>query len=61
MIWDCPKNKKLVVRGSKDDNVGDRQKPRAQRRVFVMTRRNTLATFDVLIRTLKFTIYLLEF
>ena len=29
MILDCPENKKLIVWGSKDDNVGNRKKLRA--------------------------------
>ena len=41
MIWDCLENKKLIVGGFKDDNVGDRQKPRVQGRVFAMTHRDT--------------------
>ena len=53
MIRDYPKNKKLIVGGSKDDNVGDIQKPRAQGRVFAMTHRDTHATFDVVTGTLR--------
>ena len=52
MIQDFPKNKKLIVRGSKDDNVGEIQKPRAQGRVFSMTHTDTHATSDVVISTL---------
>ena len=41
MIWDCLENKKLIVGGSKYDNVRNRQKPRMQGRVFSMTHRDT--------------------
>ena len=41
MIRDCLENKKLIVGGSKYDNVGDRHKPRAQGRVFPMTYKDT--------------------
>ena len=53
MIRDCLENKKLIVRGFKDDKVGDRQKPRVQGRVFVMTHKDTEATFDVVTGTLR--------
>ena len=51
MIRDCPENKKLIVRGSKDDNVGDRLKHKKE--VFAMTHRDTHATSDVVTGTLK--------
>ena len=53
MIRDCPKHKKLIVGGSKDDNVGDIQKPGAQGRVFAMTHRDNQAPFDVVTGTLR--------
>ena len=53
MIRDCPENKKLIFGGSKDDNVGDRQNPRAQGRVFSMTHKDTQATSDVVRGTLR--------
>ena len=53
MIRDCPEKTKLIVREPKDDNMGDRQKPKAQGRVFSMTHRDTQATFDVVTSTLR--------
>ena len=53
MIWDCLENKKLIVGGSKDNNVGDIQKARAQGRVFAMTHRDPQATYDVVTGTLR--------
>ena len=53
MIQDFPENNKLIVGGSKDDNAGEIQKPRAQGRVFAMTHRDTQATSNVVIGTLR--------
>ena len=45
-------NKKFVFRKPKEENKEDRQKLRAQGRVFTMTHRNAQATSDVVIGTL---------
>ena len=37
MVRDCPKSKKFIFRKPKEENKEDRQKPRAQGRVFAMT------------------------
>ena len=40
MVRDCPKNKKFVFGKPKEENKEDRQKRRAQGRVFAMTHRD---------------------
>ena len=40
MVRDCPENKKFVFGKPKEENKEDRQKPKAQGRVFAMTRRD---------------------
>ena len=50
MVWDCPENKKFVFGKPKEENKEDRQKPRAQGRVFD---RDAQATFDVVTGTLR--------
>ena len=52
MVRDCPKNKKFAFGKPNEENKKDRQKPRAQGRVFTMTHRNAQATSDVVIGTL---------
>ena len=47
MVRDSPENKKFTFRKPKEGNKEDRQKPRAQGRVFAMTHRDARATFDV--------------
>nr|CAN81227.1 hypothetical protein VITISV_038888 [Vitis vinifera] len=47
MVRDCPENKKFVFGKPKEENKEDRQKPRAQGRVFSMTHRDAQATSDV--------------
>ncbi|KAL6320142.1 hypothetical protein AAG906_004651 [Vitis piasezkii] len=47
MVRDCPKNKKFIIGKHKEKNKEDKQKPRAQGRVFVMTHRDAQATSDV--------------
>ena len=46
-------NKKFVFRKPKEENKEDRQKLRAQGRVFAMTHRDAQTTFDVVIGTLQ--------
>ena len=53
MVRDCLKNKKFAFGKPKEENKNDRQKPRAQGRVFTMTHRNAQATSDVVIGTLR--------
>ncbi|XP_034710440.1 uncharacterized protein LOC117933155 [Vitis riparia] len=40
MVRDCPKNKKFIIGKHKEKNKEDKQAPRAQGRVFVMTHRD---------------------
>ena len=47
MVKDCPENKKFIIGKPKEENKEDKQKPRAQGRVFTMTHRDTQATYDV--------------
>ena len=53
MVRDCPKNKKFAFGKPKKENKEDRQKPKAQGRVFTMTHRNAQATSDVVTGTLR--------
>ena len=53
MVRDCPKNKKFAFGKPKEENKKDRQKPRAQGRVFAMTHRDAQATSDVVAGTLR--------
>ena len=39
MVWDCLESRKFVFGKPKEENKDDRQKPRAQGRVFAMTHR----------------------
>ena len=52
MVWDCPESRKFVFGKPKEENKDDRQKPRAQGRVFSMTHRDAQATSDVVAGTL---------
>ena len=47
MVRDCPENKKFIIGKPKEENKEDKQKPRAQGRVFTMTHRDAQATYDV--------------
>ncbi|RVW22799.1 hypothetical protein CK203_106476 [Vitis vinifera] len=47
MVQDCPENKKFIIGKPKEENKEDKQKPRAQGRVFAMTHRDAQATYDV--------------
>ena len=40
MVQDCPESRKFVFGKPKEENKEDRQKPKAQGRVFAMTRRD---------------------
>ena len=53
MVRDCPESKKFTFGKSKEENKEDRQKPRAQGRVFAMTHRDAQATSDVVAGTLR--------
>ena len=53
MVRDCPENKKFAFGKPKKQNKEDRQKPRAQGRVFAMTHRDAQATSDVVAGTLR--------
>ncbi|RVW46416.1 hypothetical protein CK203_081708 [Vitis vinifera] len=53
MVRDCPESKKFVFGKPKEKNKEDRQKPRAQGRVFAMTRGDAQATSDVVTGTLR--------
>ena len=53
MVRDCPESRKLVFAKPKEENKDDRQKPRAQGRVFAMTNRDAQATSDVVTGTLR--------
>ena len=53
MVRDCPESKKFVFGKPKEKNKEDRQKPRAQGRVFSMTHRDAQATSDVVTGTLQ--------
>nr|CAN77636.1 hypothetical protein VITISV_013880 [Vitis vinifera] len=47
MVRDCPENKNFITGKPKEENKEDKQKPRAQGRVFAMTHRDAQATSDV--------------
>ena len=53
MIRDCPENRKFITRKPKEENKEDKQKPKAQGRVFAMTHRDAQATSDVVTGTLR--------
>ncbi|RVW85078.1 Retrovirus-related Pol polyprotein from transposon 17.6 [Vitis vinifera] len=46
-IRDCPENRKFITRKPKEENKEDKQKPKAQGRVFAMTHRDAQATSDM--------------
>ena len=52
MVQDCPENKKFIIGKPKEENKEDKQKPRAQGRVFAMTHRDAQATYDVVTGTI---------
>ncbi|RVW26904.1 Transposon Tf2-12 polyprotein [Vitis vinifera] len=47
LIRDCPENRKFIIGKHKEENKEDKQKPKAQGRVFAMSHRNAQATSDV--------------
>ncbi|RVW14025.1 Transposon Ty3-I Gag-Pol polyprotein [Vitis vinifera] len=47
LIRDCPENRKFITGKPKEENKEDKQKPKAQGRVFAMTHRDAQATSDV--------------
>ena len=53
MVQDCPQNKKFVIGKPKEENKEDKQKPRAQGRVFVMTHQDAQATSSVVTGTIQ--------
>ena len=53
MIRDCPENRKFIIGKPKEENKEDKQKPKAQGRVFAMTHRDAQASSDVVIGTLR--------
>ena len=53
MVQDCPENKKFIIGKPKEENKEDKQKPRAQGRVFAMTHRDAQATYDVVTSTIR--------
>ncbi|RVW11915.1 Retrovirus-related Pol polyprotein from transposon 17.6 [Vitis vinifera] len=60
LIRDCPENRKFITGKPKEENKEDKQKPKAQGRVFAMTHRDAQATSDVVTGTLESTPYLLD-
>ncbi|KAL6334181.1 hypothetical protein AAG906_006764 [Vitis piasezkii] len=44
LIRDCPENRKFIIGKPKEENKEDKQKPKAQGRVFAMTHRDARAT-----------------
>ncbi|KAL6310827.1 hypothetical protein AAG906_005867 [Vitis piasezkii] len=44
LIRDCPENRKFIIGKPKEENKEDKQKPKAQGRVFAMTHRDAQAT-----------------
>ncbi|XP_034674216.1 uncharacterized protein LOC117905396 [Vitis riparia] len=53
LIRDCPENRKFIIGKPKEENKEDKQKPKAQGRVFAMTHRDAQATSDVVTGTLS--------
>ncbi|RVW93540.1 Retrovirus-related Pol polyprotein from transposon 17.6 [Vitis vinifera] len=53
LIRDCPENRKFITRKPKEENKEDKQKPKAQGRVFAMTHHDAQATSDVVTGTLR--------
>ena len=53
MVRDCSKNKKFAFGKPNEENKEDRQKPKAQGRVFAMTHSDAQATSDVVAGTLR--------
>ncbi|RVW97780.1 Transposon Ty3-I Gag-Pol polyprotein [Vitis vinifera] len=53
LIRDCPENRKFITGKPKEENNEDKQKPKAQGRVFAMTHRDAQATSDVVTGTLR--------
>ncbi|KAL6323506.1 hypothetical protein AAG906_039083 [Vitis piasezkii] len=53
MVRDCPESRRFVFGKPKEENKDDRQKPKAQERVFAMTHRDAQATSDVVTSTLR--------
>ncbi|RVW49285.1 Transposon Ty3-I Gag-Pol polyprotein [Vitis vinifera] len=53
MVRDCPESKKFVFGKPNEENKEDRQKPRAQGRVFAMTHGDAQVTSDVVTGTIR--------
>ncbi|RVW84862.1 Transposon Tf2-12 polyprotein [Vitis vinifera] len=53
LIRNCPENRKFITGKPKEENKEDKQKPKAQGRVFAMTHRDAQATSDVVTGTLR--------
>ena len=53
MVRDCPENKNFITGKPKEENKEDKQKPRAQGRVFAMTHRDAQAISDVVTGTIR--------
>ena len=53
LIRDCPENKGFIIGKPKEENKDNKQKPRAQGRVFSMTHGDAQATSDVVAGTIR--------
>nr|CAN68039.1 hypothetical protein VITISV_018924 [Vitis vinifera] len=53
LIRDCLENRKFITGKPKEENKENKQKPKAQGRVFAMTHRDAQASSDVVIGTLR--------
>ena len=53
MVRDCPENKNFITGKPNEENKEDRQKPRAQGRVFAMTHGDAQVTSDVVTGTIR--------
>ena len=53
LIRDCPKNKGFIIGKPKEENKDNKQKPRAQGRVFSMTHGDAQTTSDVVACTIR--------
>ncbi|RVW21225.1 hypothetical protein CK203_114569 [Vitis vinifera] len=53
LIRDCPEKRKFIIGKPKEENKEDKQKPKAQGRVFAMTHQDAQATSDMVTGTLR--------
>ncbi|RVW72772.1 Transposon Tf2-12 polyprotein [Vitis vinifera] len=53
LIRDCPENRKFITGKPKEENKEDKQKPKAQGRVFAMSHRDAQAISDVVTGTFR--------